>query len=471
MKSLPGIIKNNRINKSFICKCFLLSIIILFVFIRISPFFSFLVSPPSSTGFSLRSITKVKGTLLCRPTITKGGCTGFKILMVEVINHRGWHGYISAEAFVIVKGDLSNRLMKGDFVELDSCCFFLEDKNRSDQNERRDKSLCLSGELISQKSPTRWKGLVQRVRRLLLIRLDNRIEELPYRSEMLFRALILGEKGKIDPILRENIALVGCSHLLALSGFHVSILITMIVLLFKRILGERRTLILTIPLLLVYLFLVGLFPSLIRAVIMSLTGSIMVLSCRQKNKVFILFLSLFLQITIFPQTVFTVSFLLSYGAIVGIFFYTPMVDRVLFRFIPVCFSRLFSVSIGAQIVNIPFVFYIFKVLYPIGLIVQIIITPCITLFVWIGFSYLLFSLIPPFFPGNGVVLVQIGMAMEWIYILVSQVCRLFSSPGFLGIHSFAGCCIFFFVLLIPLLFMCVKRWRDSIAYRNFYDRL
>lgn len=81
-----------------------------------------------------------------------------------------------------------------------------------------------------------------------------------------YLSFILGDKNLLSSEIYNNFQINGTSHLLALSGMHLNILLLAINVFFKNI-KESIKIIITSIILIIYLFLTGISASLERAVI------------------------------------------------------------------------------------------------------------------------------------------------------------------------------------------------------------
>ena len=112
----------------------------------------------------------------------------------------------------------------------------------------------------------------------MLYRLRAKLAEslgmsLPEPHVSLAQALLLGIRSGLPTDLREDLAQTGTTHLVAISGLHVGILVGLVSLGSAAALGRRRQLYVIVPLLFVwaYAVLTGFSPPVARAAIMATT--------------------------------------------------------------------------------------------------------------------------------------------------------------------------------------------------------
>ena len=157
----------------------------------------------------------------------------------------------------------------------------------------------------------------------------------------IFRALILGEKQEIDHELREPFHRAGLGHLLAVSGLHIGLVAWISFSVFKWLLtlsygitlktNIRNTaaLITCLPVI-AYTCLAGFQVSSQRAMIMTLVYLVSMIIGREKEIWSTLSLACLAVLALNPNELFSLSFQLSFLAVVGILLLVP----VLFQLIP-----------------------------------------------------------------------------------------------------------------------------------------
>lgn len=145
----------------------------------------------------------------------------------------------------------------------------------------------------------------------------------------LYKGVILGEKEKIDYDLIMRFRKIGISHLLVISGLHISIIIGAVLFLLKsmKIKKEIRY-ILTLGVLSIYVFSIGINPSVFRAYIM---GSIYILGNIIYEKVHSgksLCVAFIISLLIYPYWMYELSFIMSYIAVFSIVYVYPKIPKI-----------------------------------------------------------------------------------------------------------------------------------------------
>ncbi len=201
----------------------------------------------------------------------------------------------------------------------------------------------------------------------------------------LLTALFLGKR---DDLMDEHLfRQAGCSHLLALSGMHVGIITGFLGLLLLPVLGKRRSLLMLYGIVLIYLFLTGFGASLNRSAVMFFLLTAPSFFSKRPPPLQVLCLSCIVLAMITPAAMETLSFQLSFLALGGIL----IVGKLALPFLsglPGFIRYPLSASLGAQIATAPLVAAVFGVVYPVGILSSIILTPCVTGIMGLGMIYL-----------------------------------------------------------------------------------
>ena len=146
----------------------------------------------------------------------------------------------------------------------------------------------------------------------------------------ILRALIIGDKSRLDPELRDSFTRVGVAHVLAISGLHIGLVAALAYGAWWWLLARSQYVLLmwsvpklaalcTLPVVLLYAGLAGGSVSTLRAVIM-VTVFLTALLLDQKEEVFrSLALAALIVSLIWPGAIFDISFQLSFVAVLAIF--------------------------------------------------------------------------------------------------------------------------------------------------------
>lgn len=207
---------------------------------------------------------------------------------------------------------------------------------------------------------------------------------LPEPHASFMSGLILGSKKSIPDWLLDEFKITGTTHIIALSGFNI----TIIVVVLKNLThGLSRRLSFWFPILSVFLFVVltGAQASVVRAAIM---GSMLLLATRlgrQGNAFVSIAFTAAAMICLNPLILrFDIGFQLSFAALVGLIYVAPFIDKYFLR-LPKIIAENLSLTLAAQIAAAPIIIYNFKTFSFIAPVANVLILPLIPLVMAIGF--------------------------------------------------------------------------------------
>ena len=141
-------------------------------------------------------------------------------------------------------------------------------------------------------------------------------------------ALLFGNRTMLSGTTRLDFRYAGVSHILALSGLHVSILIAFVELVLRSCWIGKRARAVIIPLIaLGYLTLTGFSPSTCRAVMMVIVMYLALLFGERYDSFTALMLSLFLTLAVTPYAILDLSLWMSYLSAAAIVLIYPLIAR------------------------------------------------------------------------------------------------------------------------------------------------
>lgn len=176
------------------------------------------------------------------------------------------------------------------------------------------------------------------------------------------KALITGDKTEFydDPVLDYSFRAAGLSHIVAVSGMHLSFVLTIPALFVKN---RKRFSLIAIPFIFFFMAVCGFSPSVCRAGIMHLCMCAANLFNREPDDYTSLFTSVFIILLFDPNAAASISLQLSFTSVLGIIMFTERISRVLskpaekfpavLRYIYRTVVSLFSASVGALIFTTP----------------------------------------------------------------------------------------------------------------------
>lgn len=214
-------------------------------------------------------------------------------------------------------------------------------------------------------------------------------------------AMTLGDRSAIDPALRQSYNVSGAAHVLALSGLHMGIIYGLLSLLaFGR---RRRVLVqsLIVVALWLFVFLVGMPASAVRAATMLSLYALLSLGYRERASINALAFTAIVMLVISPLMLFDVGFQMSFLAVLSILVWTP----VMLRWLPERLQQrsrlvrwlwgLTVVTLAAQLGVAPLIAYYFGRFSTWFLLTAFLVIPVVTVILWLALAVLLVSALSP----------------------------------------------------------------------------
>ncbi len=182
-------------------------------------------------------------------------------------------------------------------------------------------------EWLSQEEGIRWLGRVYSLRHRLA---DSLELSLPAPHAELAQALLLGLREQLPDSLVDDFRRTGVSHLLAISGLHVGVLLALSLGGSTALAGRRHRVYLLLPLALLWLYALvsGLPPSVVRAAIMGSVYLVALALGRPNSALPALALGAAVMTALDPLLLERIAFQLSFAAVAGIILALPCQARL-----------------------------------------------------------------------------------------------------------------------------------------------
>ncbi|MFM7280053.1 MAG: ComEC/Rec2 family competence protein [Microcystis aeruginosa] len=231
----------------------------------------------------------------------------------------------------------------------------------------------LKGEIIIDKKPPTW-GVWQIRQRIV----EAQIQGLGQEKGTLLSSITLGRQAVNLPAKITDLFIkTGLAHILAASGFHVSILLGF-VLTVTRNLSPKQQFIIAVTILIIYGTLTGLQPSVMRAILMGIGALIGLLYNRQVNSLGSLLLAATILLLWQPLWIWDLGFQLSFLATLGLIITVPLLKNKIDYF-PNLIAEPIAISLAATLWTMPLLMFTFNSIALYNIPINIITTPLITL--------------------------------------------------------------------------------------------
>ncbi len=268
--------------------------------------------------------------------------------------------------------------------------------------------------------PSSWRGRLAHLRALCRLQFKRLMYGWGSGGGLLL-ALLCGAREYTEPATQDAFRRAGLSHILALSGMHLSMFSAIAMFFGNRTGIKKLTFLLRIITLIAFVWFAGFSPSLTRAFICAMLMIIAGIAGAKKPDTFsILCFSFLVQSALCPQDIHNTAFILSYGALAGILITGSFFHRLYSKFSPRIIASSLSAATGAQTVTAPISLKIFGSFSPIGIVSATVVSPFVTLFIYSGLLLILLSLIFPFMAKPS------GIFINLQYTVITYLVNVFS---------------------------------------------
>ncbi|MCR4714599.1 MAG: ComEC/Rec2 family competence protein [Treponemataceae bacterium] len=264
-----------------------------------------------------------------------------------------------------------------------------------------------------------WQQSYQFYRAYLRLQLKRLLDAWGAAGGLLL-ALLCGAREYTDLSVSEAFRKAGLSHILALSGMHLSLFSGLSEKTVGKIAGKRFSSFSSLAAALLFVWFSGLSPSLLRALICMCIGFFASIFCLKTTPVKTLSIAFIIHLIISPEDAGSLAFMLSYLALCGVYVGDWFLKKPLCRIMPPLLASSVSVSIGAQVLTMPLSIAISGSIIPMAVISSVSVSPVASFFVTSGIIAIVFVLIMPF------LLIPVGSILSMIYNALIYIVRFFA---------------------------------------------
>ncbi len=212
-------------------------------------------------------------------------------------------------------------------------------------------------------------------------------------------AMLFGDKSNLDDETKDTFAHVGISHILAVSGLHVSIIILVLYFFMKKLrINKWIGFIIYSLILLFYTYLCGFAISVFRASIMGMVLYLLGNIGWEYDSISSLSIAGSIILLFAPLALFTLSFQLSFLCIFSIITLAPTITKLFEKVkCPKLFARAIAISISTTLGLIPVMMEHFASVSLLGILFNLVVIPIFTLVFPILLAVIILSMIFGFF--------------------------------------------------------------------------
>lgn len=166
-------------------------------------------------------------------------------------------------------------------------------------------------------SKNNFSGMGHFLNRLISF-FNYRIGNLPQEVQPIFKALLLGDKQDVSKDVLNDFSESNISHVLAISGMHISYIILISNLVFNFVFGKHYSKIATSIILIIYIYITGFTPSVVRAGIAGILAIMSNFVYRKSDTFSNLAFAMLVILICNPYSIKSISLQLSFVGAIGI---------------------------------------------------------------------------------------------------------------------------------------------------------
>ncbi|NJL92157.1 MAG: ComEC family competence protein, partial [Coleofasciculaceae cyanobacterium SM2_1_6] len=232
------------------------------------------------------------------------------------------------------------------------------------------KFVSLTSREFSDSPPWGWWQIRQKIARSQVFWLGSPAGEL-------LSSMVLGSRAVDLPYeIKDQFVETGLAHVLAASGFHVSLLLGVLLFLTKKYAGKIQFMAGLLGIL-IFISLAGWQPSVARAGIMGFGVLLGILLDRKTKPLGSLLLAATLLLVTNPLWIWDLGFQLSFLATLGLVTTVEPITKRL-DWLPTLISSLVAVPLAASLWTLPLLLHVFSVFSTYSIFVNILSTPLVT---------------------------------------------------------------------------------------------
>ncbi|MDD3711264.1 MAG: ComEC/Rec2 family competence protein [Patescibacteria group bacterium] len=279
-------------------------------------------------------------------------------------------------------------------------------------------------------------------------------------SASILKAMLLGDKSSLNSDLIEKFSRSGLSHIIAISGLHISLLSSLFLnfLLFVG-LSRKKAFYFSILFLIFYLILIGAPASACRASLMGFLSFLAIYMGRVGNLSNVLFFAGISLLLFNPLLVFgDLGFQLSFLAVLGIIYLYPIIKEILslkiFKKIRIneAVLDILSITISVQLIAGPILISSFKQFSLIAPLSNLLVVWLLPLIISLSIIAIFLSFVFSFL--GQLIYLLVDVIIKYIILINNIVNKI---PGsFININSWS---IYLSIIYYLLLIYLIKNWR------------
>jgi len=216
---------------------------------------------------------------------------------------------------------------------------------------------------------------------------DAIVQAVPEPEAGFLTGILVGAKGNISAGLKNAFARTGTSHIVALSGYNITILVTVLMMLLAP-LGTRRAYIVAVVGVVLFVIFVGAGASVVRAAIMGILAITAQRFGRLSDATMSIAVTAVAMLLYNPLILrWDVGFQLSFLAFAGIVYVQPLLEPLVVRLVRYkTLASLIATTLSAQIAVLPLLLHVFGIFAVYTLPVNMLVLPLVPTAMALGFA-------------------------------------------------------------------------------------
>ena len=233
------------------------------------------------------------------------------------------------------------------------------------------------------------------INKLSLIFKQNLKKLLPEQEAELEQGILLGDTSDIESDIKDDFRECNLSHMLAVSGAHLSYLVLGInTVLSKKAFGIRRRKILSIMFILIFMVIVNMSPSVVRAGISTIIAIFATLIYRKQDTYTTISIALLLTLLNNPFAIFDFGLQLSYLATLSIIiFYSKFTQKQFNNKVKKYLYESAMLTVSANILILPITIYEFNTIPINSIISNLLAGPLLGICIILGMFTVIISIV------------------------------------------------------------------------------
>ena len=272
----------------------------------------------------------------------------------------------------------------------------------------------------------------------------------------LLLAILLGDKDKLSEDIQESFKTSNLSHMLAVSGAHVSyIILGLTYVLQNSIIGKKNGKIVCMIFLLIFMAITNFTPSVTRACIMAVLTLFSGIIYRKSDVYTNISVAALITLIFNPYSLLDLGFQLSYGGTIGIIIFIKRIQEKKSNSKVINYIKQMAlVSIYANIIIIPIMMYHFNTVSFTFIISNIMASPILGIIVITGFLFIIASITVK--PLTRLIAIFIKPILS-ILIKISQICSKLPFSNILVVTPYMFNVISYYAIIL----YCIKSKKNN----------